>query len=162
MERLGHLIDEAVSNGRWKPLVLAKGVCIPVTVCGEIEKLTRNFVWGSSSDDRKSALLKWDDCCRPIESGGLGIRSLAIQNKLFLLKLGFLLLTKTDDLWVKVVRGNYKICGVISNSIATSNCSYIQMSLMRVWQDVVDNVYCTIGNGFLTNFWNDNWIPQVE
>lgn len=29
---------------------------------------------------------------------------------------------------------------------------------MRVWQDVVDNVYWTIENGFLTNFWNDNWI----
>lgn len=31
---------------------------IPTTVCGEIEKLTRNFVWGFIFEVRKSALIK--------------------------------------------------------------------------------------------------------
>lgn len=32
---------------------------------------------------------------------------------------------------------------------------------MRVWKDVVHNVYWAIGDETLTNFLNDNWIHQV-
>lgn len=109
-------------------------------MCGEIEKLARNFVWGSLFDVRKPTLIKWNECCRPIETRGLGLRSLIVQNKLFLLKLDFLLLTKTGNLWVKILISKYKICGVLPISIDRSNCPYI-WSLMWVWQDLVDNVY---------------------
>ncbi|KAL1105666.1 hypothetical protein V6Z11_D04G148900, partial [Gossypium hirsutum] len=136
-------------------------VRIPIIVCGEIEKLARNFVWGSTSEVRKPALIKYDECCQLIKIGGLGLRNLSVQNKLFLLKLDFHLLIKTDDLWVKILRSKYRICGVLPNSIDRGNYSYVWRSLMRVWTDVVDNVYWAIGDGTLTNFWNDNWIHQV-
>lgn len=35
-------------------------VRVPVTVCNEIEKLARNFIWGATSEARKPALLSWD------------------------------------------------------------------------------------------------------
>lgn len=64
-------------------------VRLPITVCQEIEKIARNFILGSTLESRKSALFSWEVCCRLIENGGLGLRSLSDQNKIFLLKLGF-------------------------------------------------------------------------
>lgn len=46
---------------------------IPISICKEIEKMARGFLWGSSSSGRKPALVKWTDCCKPIVNGGLGI-----------------------------------------------------------------------------------------
>lgn len=62
---------------------------IPIFVFNEIEKIARNFIWSSSLFERKLTLVSWKDCYQPIEKGGLGIRRLEDQNKIFLLKLGF-------------------------------------------------------------------------
>lgn len=32
---------------------------------------------------------------------------------------------------------------------------------MKVWVDVVGNVYWSIGNNCTTNFWNDTWLLQI-
>lgn len=68
-------------------------VRISISVCTEIEKIARNFIWGLTSEDGKVALLSWDHCCKPLDSGGLGVRKLSDQNKIFLMKLGFRLLS---------------------------------------------------------------------
>lgn len=36
---------------------------IPVTICKEIEKRSRCFLWGSTSVEKKVALVKWKDIC---------------------------------------------------------------------------------------------------
>lgn len=74
-------------------------ICIPVSVYSEIENLTRSFIWGSASQSRKAALVSWENYCRPIKYGGLGLRSLITQNKIFLMKLGFQILTNTEAPW---------------------------------------------------------------
>lgn len=33
---------------------------------------------------------------------------------------------------------------------------------MKVWPDVVSNVFWAIDDGRLTNFWNDMWVKQVD
>lgn len=42
-----------------------------IGVCNEIDKLARCFIWGSSKDNRKLALVKWENCWMPLENGGL-------------------------------------------------------------------------------------------
>lgn len=91
---------------------------ILVSICSEIETIARNFIWGSTLKSRRPAHVPWSDCCRPLEFGGLGIRSLIDQNKIFLLKLGFQILANTDALWVKLVKGKYKLYGVLSSAIS--------------------------------------------
>ncbi|KAK5782537.1 hypothetical protein PVK06_037041 [Gossypium arboreum] len=58
------------------------------SACRKIERITCGFIWGSNSTKKKPALVRWEDCCRPIDKGGQGVRCLQVQNKLFLLKLG--------------------------------------------------------------------------
>lgn len=82
---------------------------------------------------------------------GLGIHSLTDQNKIFFLKLGFQLLTKTDSLWMQIVRNKYNVCGILPSNVLRSNCSFIWRSLMRIWPEVLDNVVWTIVDGCLVN-----------
>lgn len=76
---------------------------LPVSVCGQIEKLARDFICGSSMEKRKPSLLNWMDCCKPLEVGGLSIRSLANQNRVSLLKLGFDIVVSPDKLWLRLL-----------------------------------------------------------
>jgi hypothetical protein len=39
----------------------------------EIEKLYRNFIWGSTMEKRRMHLVKLDEVFLPISNGGLGI-----------------------------------------------------------------------------------------
>lgn len=103
-------------------------VRIPILVCNKIKKIARNFIWGTTVEARKPALLSWKDCCRPLEHEGLGLRSLADQNKVFLLKLGYCFLSHGDALWVRILQKKYNLQGVLPISIRCSNCSYILRS----------------------------------
>lgn len=134
-------------------------VHILMTIFNKIEKVARQFIWGSTLESKKPALFPWKDCCRPMERGGLVIRNLGIQNKICLLKLGFLILTDKDALWVQLIRNKYNMFGELPNSINRSSCSYLWRSLSNVWQDVINNVYWSLRNGCLINFWNDVWVP---
>ena len=53
-------------------------------MANQIERLQRNFLWGSLGDDPKIHLVKWASVCAPISSGGLGIRKLVFSMKLYL------------------------------------------------------------------------------
>ncbi|KAK8335871.1 hypothetical protein V6Z11_A09G084700 [Gossypium hirsutum] len=75
-------------------------ICMLVSVCNKIERIAYNFIWGTCIESKKSSLLSWGACCLPIDNRGLGLRSLANQNRVFLLKLGFQLLTNMEALWV--------------------------------------------------------------
>lgn len=143
------------------PRCFMSTICIHVSVCNEIEKLSRHFIRRANSESRKSTLLSWGDCCRPLDAGGISLRNLAYQNKMFLLKLGFQLLANMDGLCVRILKNKYNIQGVLQVSIAMSHFLFIWRSLMMFWSDVIVNVYWSIGDGQLTNFWNDMWLRQV-
>lgn len=141
------------------PNYLMGMVWIPVTICWEIKKIVRSFIWGFSFFFApKPTIFAWEECCHPIERGGLGLRSLVDQNKVFLLKLGFQILSNTKSLWVQILKSKYRVVGIIPRSIARTNYSFVWRSLSKVWSEVISNVIWSIGDGRLVNFWNDPWV----
>lgn len=87
------------------PNFFMQTIKIPLGICDEIEKITRAFIWGCTSSNKKVPLVKWKDCCQPLANGGIGLRRLREQNGsfFFFVKLGFNLLTNKNSLWVNVL-----------------------------------------------------------
>ena len=57
---------------------------IPMSVAHRLEKLQRDFLWGGLEDDHKFHLVNWKQTYAPLQSGGLGIKKMAVFNKALL------------------------------------------------------------------------------
>lgn len=61
---------------------------IPKSICYDIEKAQRQFIWGGASNQGKVHLINWKTLCTPRFAGGLSFKSLSAMNEAFILKLG--------------------------------------------------------------------------
>ncbi|KAA3465652.1 Retrovirus-related Pol polyprotein LINE-1 [Gossypium australe] len=84
-----------------------QSMLIPKGLCDEIEALVKQFIWGSTSGNKKIALVSWDSICQPKSHDGIGIRTLRDHNTYFIMKLGFKLVTDYSSLWVNVIWSKY-------------------------------------------------------
>jgi hypothetical protein len=57
---------------------------VPVSVANRIEKIQRDFLWVGMGDEPKMHLVNWDQVCRPLSAGGLGIWNVLKFNKALL------------------------------------------------------------------------------
>ncbi|XP_073275451.1 uncharacterized protein [Primulina huaijiensis] len=71
-------------------------------IIDSIYSLCRNFVWTS-----KHPPIAWASLCKPIESGGLGLKNLKAWNKALLAKTLWNIHMKKDCLWIKWVNHVY-------------------------------------------------------
>lgn len=85
----------------------ASAFILPKMVMEEIEKLCRGFLWGSTAEKRRPALLAWDDLCAPKKNGGLGLKQIQVWNMAALGKQVWALMMKKDALWVKWISTIY-------------------------------------------------------
>ncbi|CAN1188821.1 Putative ribonuclease H protein At1g65750 [Linum perenne] len=56
------------------PAYVMQAAVLPATTCEAIDRRIRNFVWGSTSEERKTHLVSWEQICKSKELGGLGLR----------------------------------------------------------------------------------------
>lgn len=56
---------------------------VPKGLCDEIERMVRNFVWGSHNGNSEMALVSLDSVCQPKSHGSLGLRHLKDHNTSF-------------------------------------------------------------------------------
>lgn len=119
-ETFGHLcekIDRRLSGWKTKYLSLAGRITlakstlstiacysmqtakIPRTICDDIDRKTRRFVWGGNEEKRATHLLAWETLQKPRNHGGVGLRSARQANSAFLSKLGWRVLTEPNTLW---------------------------------------------------------------
>jgi hypothetical protein len=47
---------------------------VPMSVVNRIKKIQRDFLWGGMGDEKKLHLISWNQVCRSLRAGGLGIR----------------------------------------------------------------------------------------
>ena len=76
-------------------------------MANQIERLQRNFLWGSFGDDPKIHLVKWATVCTSISSGGLGIRKIGLFNEPLLEKWLWRFRIEKDALWRLVIKMKY-------------------------------------------------------
>lgn len=122
-------------------------IMILVCVCDQIEQIVWRFVWGSTNNKPKVALVKWDSCCKTFSKVGIGLQRLISQNTTYLMKLAFLLVTKVDALWVHVLHLKYKVLETCPPRIDRTSCSYVWRSLSNIWNQAQDRIKWSVGNG---------------
>lgn len=62
---------------------------LPATLCDELDRLTRRFLWGSTSENRRLHNVSWETIGRAKADRGLGFKPTRLMNQGFIIKLGF-------------------------------------------------------------------------
>ena len=89
------------------PNHIMQGVALPNHLCEKLDKVNRDFLWGSSMEKRKLHLVVWNKVIRPKAEGGLGMQAARAKNIALLAKLNWRLYQDKDSIWAKVLLGKY-------------------------------------------------------
>lgn len=73
-----------------------------------LDKVTRNFVWGSTKDKLKLHMVSWEKITKPKEKGGLEIQAAKTEYLALLAKLNWQFNVERDKDWVKVLAHKYR------------------------------------------------------
>jgi hypothetical protein len=76
------------------PLYRFSTLTAPKFILRGIRNIQRSFLWGSSKDRKKWALVSWATICKPKWAGGLGLRDLELMGTTLGAKLWWWWLTK--------------------------------------------------------------------
>ena len=61
--------------------------CLPKSCIDETDNMCSAFLWSGSPTDTTNAKVAWKEVCRPFKEGGLGVKSISDERKVFSLKL---------------------------------------------------------------------------
>ncbi|XP_061359451.1 uncharacterized protein LOC133303550 [Gastrolobium bilobum] len=136
---------------------------LPVMFCDEIEQIQRAFIWGDQDSRRRAHLVAWDQMYKPKDRGGLGIINLRLQNEAYIHKLAWKVLTKKDDLWVKILVAKYGRGQDLRRGIkAKSYDSKLWRDLAKCWSNFLAGLRWEITDGSEVKIWTDNWLGCEE
>lgn len=77
------------------------------------------------------------------------------------MKAGWQLMTRREDLWVKVIRAKYCCGGDLVPRIDSGRAgSNFWKGIKQSWNNVEANITWRIGNRRSINCWKDHWIPS--
>ncbi|CAN1800858.1 Putative ribonuclease H protein At1g65750 [Linum perenne] len=136
---------------------------LPATTCDAIDRRIRNFVWGSTSEERKMHLVSCERICRPKALSGLGLRQARQLNHAYMVKLAFIFFQQSDLLWVKVHQANYfkeTISGLQPRNLASKSALWRGMT--KAWPDMLRGSRPGLCDGQNTSFWLGRWLDSGD
>lgn len=145
------------------PIFMMSLFVMPISVGEELERIMRNFLWGSTEEKKKFHLIAWDEVCVGVNWGGLGIRRLRDVNVSLLSKWLWNIGIDDGKLWKRVIFAKYgKAKGGWCTNICNKahGCSFWKgIMLFKVFFD--NNVRYTVGRGDRILFWDHRWCGDV-
>ncbi|XP_052627262.1 uncharacterized protein LOC128133760 [Lactuca sativa] len=141
------------------PVYWASSMLIPISTIKEIEKMMKNFLWNHDETKKGRAKVAWSSICKPVNKGGLGLRSLRVWNKAILSKRIWLIISEADSIWVKWTKINLLKGRSFWDIEKKNGLSWSWRNLIKL-KDVVRVHFCNkIGDGARTFMWFDDWHP---
>ncbi|XP_043809034.1 uncharacterized protein LOC110606238 [Manihot esculenta] len=89
------------------PIYTMQSIKLPVSICKEMERLCRNFIWHGNSGDSAVYLINWQTLQYPKQNGGLGIQNFGLMNQAMLGKLCWRAFMNPSDLWISCLLWKY-------------------------------------------------------
>lgn len=104
----------------------------PDSIYVDIDKLCKNFIWGSGDNRRKVHLIPWSQVLLPKKMGRLGFRDARTMNMIFLLKLVWSVVSSPEALWVHILRTKYKIIEPLLEHVKVRKASNVWRGIMKI------------------------------
>ena len=131
---------------------------LPNKILEGIDRVNRNFLWGSSETARKIHWVGWDKVTKLKRVGGLGLQSAKGRNIALLTKLNWSLHTENESLWARVIKAKY--CStqrINSRNPSSLPCSQIWKGIKKGSDLFQQGSRWVIGRESILSFWYDNW-----
>ena len=131
---------------------------LPNKVMEGIDRVNRNFLWGSTDLVKKMHLVGWDKVTKPKNEGGLGIQAAKGRNLALLSKLNRRFQTEGESVWAKVLKGKYcNLWRLSSSNRDKLPCSRVWVAMKKGAETFQKGVRWTCGRDSSLNFWSENW-----
>lgn len=128
--------------------------------CSKVDKTFKDFWWGHPTKKSRNYTPKaWHVICQPKQLGGLGIRCMKEINSAFLQKLGWNILTKPDQLWVKLLKAKYFPHTPFLHSVSKPGASLVWHGISKVVETLKFHLCYLPRNGATFSIRQDPWIP---
>ncbi|XP_057770827.1 uncharacterized protein LOC130990624 [Salvia miltiorrhiza] len=127
----------------------------PKSLIKELDSACRNFIWSGDIRKRPPHAVSWEKVCALKEEGGLGIRSFAMMNEAFLMKLAWKII-KGKGFGFDLMKNRY--LDTFGRPRASALASSIWGGVKSLVPDLIDESYCLLGAGDSVYFWNDDWM----
>ena len=80
---------------------------LPAKVCDSVDKMMRDFIWGSTEERRRMHMVRWSTVTMPKDLGGLGLYSMKHRNEAILAKLCWRLAYEEGKPWTNMLLAKY-------------------------------------------------------
>ena len=132
---------------------------LPVKVCNQIDKLIRDFLWGSTEEKRRLHLVGWDKVTLPKELGGLGLHKMKDRNNALLAKLCWRLACEKEAPWAKMITTKYLSPRRMTEEGKKLPCSSCWAACKKGGPVYVKGLKWSVKNGESVKIWADFWLP---
>ncbi|KAL0014133.1 hypothetical protein SO802_001202 [Lithocarpus litseifolius] len=136
-------------------------VALPSKILQGIDRISRNFLWGSSENKKKLHLISWEKVTKSKEEGGLGIQAAKPKNTALLAKLNWRFNSEKSSLWVRVLSKKYhKQRRVYRIPTRPSLCSSNWTALKKGNEIFNKGTKWVPGRDSSLSLWFDKWMDK--
>ncbi|GLU17744.1 hypothetical protein SLE2022_341000 [Rubroshorea leprosula] len=143
------------------PAYTMQSILLPNATCDAIDRLNRDFLWGSDSRVRKPHPVSWEVVCFEKKYGGLGLRFAWDNNQAFIAKLGWRILKGDNALWCRVMQAKYLRGRNFMEAGSMVGASFIWRGIVKCRSVLQQGVHWRIGSGEKICFWQDAWVGDA-
>ena len=141
------------------PNHVMQAAALPIHLCDKLDKINRDFLWGSTNEKRKMHMVGWGKIIKPQEEGGLGIQSTRAKNLALLAKLNWPLYHEKEALWARVLLNKYcSNARMISSNPDGLPSSPNWKAIKTGFPTFSKGIWWRVGNNSRKNVWMEKWI----
>ena len=123
-----------------------------------MDRVNRNFLWGTTNEKRKIHLVGWNKIIKSKEEGGLGIQAARGKNIALLAKLNWRMFQEKDSLWAKVILNKYCAASRRRSQDLDKLSSSPNWQAIKFGLDTFsEGIGWRIGSGERARVWHNRW-----
>ncbi|KAL0005366.1 hypothetical protein SO802_012927 [Lithocarpus litseifolius] len=132
------------------PSYTMQNVMLPNRVLASLDRVARNFIWGSTLDKRKLHMVSWSTITKAKKEGGLGLQAAKPKNLALMAKLNWRYKMEKDKDWARVLSNKYR------NPNRSGSCVWRGMKQGNAILE--KGIKWIAGSDCKLSFWFDKWM----